>query len=162
MATDYGVPDDTLFYQRVEAANTLSDRCIVLSPTYYPTSKLWNPPWFPVLSGLPASALPTGFSGSGIPVSVRDVANSPYRATDFATLAASYSVGLQQFRRLTLPYFVRDALTAVSGLRRDLQIVVGGSVSGVSGWQGGTVYQVLQFADDSSEAITQVVYCKKL
>lgn len=165
MDTDSGVPNDTLFYQRIEATNTLSDRCVILSPTYYSSSRLWNPPWFPILSGLPASALPVSFRGSGIPVSVRDITNNPYRANDFATLAASYSVGVQQFRRLSLPYFVREALEAlgsVGGLRRDLQIIVGGAASGVSGWSGGAVYQVLQFADDSSEAITQVVYCKKV
>ena len=160
MANDYGVPDDTLYYQRVEASNTLSDRCVVLGLTYYPDSNLWNPPTRVLLSGLPASALPAGFSGSGIPVSIRDLNNNPFRTQNFAILAQSLNVGIQEFRHITLPWFFIPAINALSGLRRDFQIVVGGSLSG-SSWLGGTSYSVLQFADDSSEAITSVVFARK-
>lgn len=162
MSTDYGIPDDVLFYERVEAINTLSDRAVILSLTYYPASHLWKPPYFVLLSGLPASSLPFDFSGSGVPVDVWDVNNSPDRAADFLAYGQTLGIGIQQYRLITLPYFVSSLLGGAQSLRRDFQIVVGGSVSGVSGWTGGSVYQIVQFADDSTEDITLVAHCKKV
>jgi hypothetical protein len=157
------LPVQVLEAQRDDTERTLQDRCVVLVQQYDEVRGIFSSPWHIALSGLPADLAFQGYKGSGVPVDVWDVSSLP--DTNMLSMADHLQIGVQQYRMLTVPWYINQILSGVGGIRLDTRLVVGGSLSGggpLAKWIGGSVYQVAALADDVTQPTELVLHCKKV